>query len=65
MPIALVDRAVAALAALDLAAIEEVPPAERRRLADVCRHVANVADPAPRQAPAFRSSAGEHTQAGK
>ena len=45
MTISLVDRAVAALAALDLAAIEEVPPAGRRRLADICRYVAGIAEP--------------------
>ena len=47
MPIALVDKAIAALAALDLVAIEKVPPAGRRRLADICRHIAGIAEPKP------------------
>jgi hypothetical protein len=47
MPIALIDKAVAALAALDLDSIQSVPPAERRRLVDICRHVASVAEPRP------------------
>jgi hypothetical protein len=44
MPIAITDRIVALLVTLrdeDLAAL---PPAERRRLADQCRHVASRAD---------------------
>jgi hypothetical protein len=47
MPIALIDKAVAALAALNLDNLDSAPPAERRRLADICRHVAGIAEPKP------------------
>ena len=29
--------------------IEELPPFERRRLADLCRHIASIADPPAQQ----------------
>ena len=45
MPIALIDKAVAALSVLNLDHLENVPPAERRRLADICKHVAALAEP--------------------
>jgi hypothetical protein len=45
MPITLVDRAVAALVSLSPDDIERLPPAERRRLADSCRYVAQLAEP--------------------
>jgi hypothetical protein len=44
MPIALTDKIVALLVALTPADIEALPPAERRRLADQCRHVAGLAE---------------------
>lgn len=50
--LAIVDRIVAGFAALTTADVEALPPAERRRLADVCRHWAAIAEPKP---PAPRS----------
>jgi hypothetical protein len=47
MPIALIDKAVALLTAIDANSLENAPPAERRRLADICRHIAAVAEPKP------------------
>jgi len=47
MPISLVDRAVASLTVLGPSQIEALPPAERRRLADLCRQVAAIAEPKP------------------
>jgi hypothetical protein len=45
MPIALTDKIVALLVSLSPADIEYLPPAERRRLADHCRHAAELAEP--------------------
>ena len=47
MPIALIDKAVAALAVLNLDNLGNAPPAVRRRLADICPHVAGIAEPKP------------------
>jgi hypothetical protein len=44
MPIALTDRIVALLVTLSPADIAAQSPAERRRLADQCRHVAGLAE---------------------
>jgi hypothetical protein len=41
------DKAVALLTALGPADLERIPPAERRRLADICRRVADLAEPRP------------------
>jgi hypothetical protein len=47
MPIDLTDKIVALLVALGPDDVEALPPAERRRLADQCRRVVNIAEPAP------------------
>jgi len=47
MPIALADRVVALLVSLAPNDIERLPPVERRRLADQCRHVAKLAEGEP------------------
>jgi hypothetical protein len=47
MPITLADRAVAALAAVGRQQLQDLPPAERRRLADECRRVIALAEPRP------------------
>jgi hypothetical protein len=44
MPIAIADKIVALIGHLSPADIEALPPAERRRLADQCRHVAKLAE---------------------
>lgn len=44
MPIAITDKIVALLVSLSDADLEALPPAERRRLADQCRHVAKRAE---------------------
>jgi hypothetical protein len=41
----LVDRTAAMLEALTAADIAELPPAERRRFADICRRCAGLAEP--------------------
>jgi hypothetical protein len=50
MPIAIADKAVALLTALSRETVEALPPVERRRLAEQCRRVAALADPAARPA---------------
>ena len=45
MPIALADRVTALLGHLAREDIERMTPVERRRLADLCRHVARLAEP--------------------
>ena len=45
MPIDLTDKIVALLVTLGRDDIEALPPAKRRRLADQCRRVVNLADP--------------------
>jgi hypothetical protein len=45
MPIAVTDKAIALLASLSPAQIAGLPPAERRRLAEVCRRAAALAEP--------------------
>jgi hypothetical protein len=45
VPIAITDKIVALLVSLSPADIEDLPPAERRRLADHCRHAADLAEP--------------------
>jgi hypothetical protein len=60
----LVDKAVALLCVLRREDIEALPPAERRRLADTCRHVAGIAEPpSPRQGKGVLSAlqAGERS----
>lgn len=47
MPIAITDRIVALIGHLSRDDIEALPPAERRRLADQCRHLAKLADGQP------------------
>jgi hypothetical protein len=47
MPIDLTDKIVALLVALGPDDVEALPPAERRRLADQCQRVVNLADPRP------------------
>lgn len=47
MPITTTDRIVALIGYLSREDIEALPPAERRRLADQCRHVAKLADAQP------------------
>ena len=47
MPIDLTDKIVALLVALGRDDVEALPPAERRRLADQCRRVVNLAEPGP------------------
>jgi hypothetical protein len=47
MPIDLTDKIVALLVALGPEHVEALPPAERRRLADQCRRVVNLAEPVP------------------
>ena len=46
MPIDLTDKIVALLVALGPDDVKALPPAERRRLADQCRRVVNLAEPA-------------------
>ena len=46
MPIALTDKIVALLVALGPDDVNALPPAERRWLADQCRRVVNLAEPA-------------------
>ena len=49
----LAEKAMALLDALRLEDIEALPPANRRRLAQVLRHIADIADPPPKaEAPA-------------
>jgi hypothetical protein len=43
MPIA--TKVAALLAALRKQDVDELPPVERRRFADLCRHVAKLAEP--------------------
>jgi hypothetical protein len=50
MAISVVDKAVALLVSLSSEDIASLPPAERRRLADQCRHIAKLAEP-PNGAP--------------
>jgi hypothetical protein len=45
MPIDITDKIVALLVALGRDDVEALPPAERRRLADQCRRVVNLAEP--------------------
>lgn len=45
MPIAITDKILALLVSLSPADVEDLPPAERRRLADHCRHAAELAEP--------------------
>ena len=40
-----VGKAAALLLLVRRQEVEELPPAERRRLADLCRHVAGLAEP--------------------
>lgn len=40
-----VTKAAALLLLVRRQEVEELPPAERRRLADLCRHVAALAEP--------------------
>jgi hypothetical protein len=47
VPIGLTDKIVALLIALGRDDVEALPPAERRRLADECRRVVNLAEPSP------------------
>jgi epoxyqueuosine reductase QueG len=51
MPIPTADKIVALLVALSPAAVEALPPGERRRLAEYCRRAAEMAAraDAPRQ----------------
>ena len=42
--LAVVDKIAALFAALTPTDVRALPPAERRRLADLCRHWAGVAD---------------------
>ena len=44
MPIAIADKIVALLASLSDEDIQALPQAERRRLADQCRHVTSRAE---------------------
>jgi len=45
MPITTIDRIIALLASLSPEQVADLPPAERRRLADVCRRAATLAEP--------------------
>jgi len=47
VPIDLTDKIVALLVALRPDDVEALSPAERRRLADQCQRVVNLADPRP------------------
>jgi hypothetical protein len=44
MPISIADRIVALITSMQPEAIASLPPAERRRLADHCRHVVALCD---------------------
>jgi hypothetical protein len=48
MPLTRVDRTVALLINLSRADIEALPPLERRRLAEQCKRIVDMAEPKPK-----------------
>ncbi|HEX5998952.1 MAG TPA: hypothetical protein VFZ16_06105 [Hyphomicrobiaceae bacterium] len=42
-----IEKTVALLDALTISDLESLPPARRRRFADVCKHWADLAEPRP------------------
>jgi hypothetical protein len=40
-----VEKTIALLGGLNPADLQALPPAQRRRFADICRHLADVAEP--------------------
>lgn len=62
MPIDLTDKIVALLVALGPEDVEALPPGERRRLADQCRRVVHLAEPAPGNAGSRQGVLGDLDQ---
>ena len=54
--LSVVDKAVGLLTSLRREDIERLPPAERRRLAYICLHVAGIAEPASRPSTPARTA---------